>query len=108
MDLDSEENMRLKRYAFDFLESQLTEEQVSAKEDLLAIISNYIDNKLDYEQSLYAFNELEIQPDIVDRIKEIKSVDEIEIISTKEDSKFKRQKPWIRSEDTRLIAGIVH
>lgn len=92
------------------LDHQLTPIQLEKKDELISIIQNYLNCTWTYEQSLQAFLKLGIQTDTLDRMKEIKNVEEAPLKSSddpNDDFNHKKSRPWTPMEDTRLLAGII-
>ena len=92
------------------LDHQLSPVQLEKKDELINILQNYLNLSWTYEQSLQAFLKLGIQTDVLDRMKEIKNVEEAPLRSTddqSDDYNHKKSRPWSPVEDTRLLAGII-
>ncbi|OHS92979.1 Myb-like DNA-binding domain containing protein [Tritrichomonas foetus] len=91
------------------LDHQLTTEQEQNKDELLNIIQNYLNLEATYEQSCEAFIALGMQTDTLDKIHEIKTVEEAPLpsIENQDENSHKKSRPWSPIEDNRLLAGIL-
>lgn len=92
------------------LDHQLSPVQLERKDELISILQNYLNCSWTFEQSLQGFLKLGIPTDVLDRMREIKNVEEAPLRSSddqNDDFNHKKSRPWSPIEDTRLLAGII-
>lgn len=94
-----------------YLDDQLSLDDYAKRDEILAILQNYIVGKILYEEALDAFEQFQINPTVLNTIHRILTTD---MISSFEDENLndeachKKRKYWEYDEDIRLLAGIYH
>ena len=86
----NQQNSIFKEYAFSYIENQLNLPTASIPIEILKAIEDFIDDKIEYKQSLNIFSNFEISPNIISTINKIKNVNELPLIDT--ESEFNRKK----------------
>ncbi|KAK8833738.1 hypothetical protein M9Y10_028365 [Tritrichomonas musculus] len=103
----NQQNSIFKEYAFSYIENQLNLPTASIPIEILKAIEDFIDDKIEYKQSLNIFSNFEISPNIISTINKIKNVNELSLIDTESEFNRKKRKLWTEIEDIRLVAGVI-
>ena len=92
------------------LDHQLNTAQLQKKDDLLSTLNDYLLSNIQYEDAFAFFKEINAPLDTLDKLREIRSVEEAPLPSNENLDDFnnhKKSRPWSNIEDIRLLAGIL-